>query len=249
MTPPAARSARSWPRAIVIVLLIWMLTVTMLITVAVWQRPVLRAILLMSWGLILLWILLGGSLMFHFRNAFCARMQRLPVPPGIGFVVLATLLACAEEAVTTLMTNLAPLFGVAIGQAYITASTNYLDVIALHSVVAFIPQFAVWAGLLTRYHFRPFAVFLLYGLTGLCNEILFGGPQQALNFALWIFVYGLMVYIPAYCFTTPYPRREVPRWLYPAAIFLPIPSSALSFFLLRWLAPNHPSIHFPPITG
>lgn len=246
---PSGTHHRIWPRVVGAVLLVYMLVVTSLITVAVWQSPAPRAILLMSWGLILLWILSGGSLMLRFRGLFCARMRQLPVHPGAGFVVLATLLACVEEAIATLMTNLAPLFGVAIGQAYITASTSYLDVIALHSVVAFIPQFVVWAGLLTRYHFRPFAVFLLYGLTGLCNEVLFGGPQQAFNFAFWIFVYGLMVYIPAHCFTTAHPRRQVPLWLYPAAIFLPIPSSAISFFLLRWLAPGHPSIHFPPITG
>lgn len=50
------------------------------------------------------------------------------------FVVFATVLALIEEAITTTMTNLAPLFGVEIGEAYITASTNYVDVVLFHSV-------------------------------------------------------------------------------------------------------------------
>ena len=45
------------------------------------------------------------------------------------------LLAMLEEVVTTSMTNCAPLFGVKIGEAYITASSNYFDVILRHSVV------------------------------------------------------------------------------------------------------------------
>ena len=36
-----------------------------------------------------------------------------------------------EEAITTLMTNCAPFLGVSIGQAYITASANYFDVVPL----------------------------------------------------------------------------------------------------------------------
>jgi hypothetical protein len=64
------------------------------------------------------------------------------------------------------MTNLAPLFGVKVGQAYITSSTNYLDVVALHSVVMFVPLFVGWAVTLSCYDFSPFAVFLLFGLTG-----------------------------------------------------------------------------------
>jgi hypothetical protein len=40
---------------------------------------------------------------------------------------MTTALALMEEAITSSMTNLAPLFGVKIGEAYITASTNYFD--------------------------------------------------------------------------------------------------------------------------
>lgn len=234
---------------IVVAMLVWLALVTSLVTAVVWRSPVSRAVLLMGWGLILLWIFLCGSLLFRFRDNIRAFVQRLPYPPGLVFVLFATLLACLEEAITTTMTNLAPLFGVRIGQAYITASTNFFDVIALHSVVAFIPQFAVWAWLLARYKFQPFTVFLLYGITGLFNEISFGGPQQAANFALWMFVYGLMVYLPAYCYAVPASARQPRWWHYPLAIVLPMPSSVCSLIFVKLFAPNHPAIHFPPIKG
>jgi hypothetical protein len=38
-------------------------------------------------------------------------------------------------------------------------------VVALHSVVVMVPQFAAWGALLTRYAFSPFQAFLLFGLT------------------------------------------------------------------------------------
>jgi hypothetical protein len=66
----------------------------------------------------------------------------------------------------------------------------------------FLPQFAAWAWLLSRYRFSPFAVFLLFGLTGLINETLFTGPQL-LTVAQWMLVYGLMAYLPAYCYALP----------------------------------------------
>ena len=41
------------------------------------------------------------------------------------------------------MTNCAPLFGVEMGEVYITASGNDMDVVLFHSVVVFVPQFLV----------------------------------------------------------------------------------------------------------
>jgi hypothetical protein len=78
-----------------------------------------------------------------------------------------------------------------VGEAYITASADYLDVVLFHSVVVFLAQFATWAWLLRRYDFSPFSVFLLFGLGGAVNETLFAGPQP-LALAQWILVYGLM---------------------------------------------------------
>ena len=121
-------------------------------------------------------------------------LQRIRIDPRITFVVMATILAMVEEAITTTLTNLAPLFGVPYGSAYITASGNYFDVVCLHSVVVFVPMFIGWSFLLQRYSFSPNAVFLLFGLTGLTAELSFSGPQAFLQFGLWIFVYGLMVF-------------------------------------------------------
>jgi hypothetical protein len=164
------------------------------------------------------------------------------------FIVMATVLALTEEAITTTMTNLAPLFGVKVGQAYITASTNYLDVVALHSVIMFVPLFVGWAVILSRYDFSPFAVFILFGLTGTVAETTFGS-QHLLEFGLWMFVYGLMVYLPAYCVPRDRPVRAVRWWHYPLAVVVPflfMPLVPLPL-IASVLFPGHPKIHFPPI--
>lgn len=54
---------------------------------------------------------------------------------------------------TTKMTNMAPLFGVKMGEAHITASANYLDVALCHSVVVLVPTCIAWALLLRYYDF------------------------------------------------------------------------------------------------
>lgn len=71
----------------------------------------------------------------------------------MAFVAMATLPALLEEAITMGMTGLAPLFGVPVGAASITASANCLDVVCLHSVAVFAPMFAAWAILLHRVDF------------------------------------------------------------------------------------------------
>ncbi len=108
------------------------------------------------------------------------------------------------------MTNLAPLWGVPVERAHVTASANYLEVVLLHSVVVFVPMFAVWAWLLGRYRFHPATVFLLFGITGLLAETLSFGLANPLLAGFWIYVYGLMVYLPA-CAFPPGPNRRRPR--------------------------------------
>ena len=49
-------------------LALWLLVVTSAVTVVTWKNPKTRAVLGMAWGLILLWIGLGGSLMYRFRE-------------------------------------------------------------------------------------------------------------------------------------------------------------------------------------
>ncbi len=227
----------------------WLLLTTGLVTVAVWRQPKHRAVLGMGWGLIIIWILAGGALTFFYRDRVRQSLARIRLDWRLQFVLFATLMALIEEAITTTMTNLAPVFGVKLGDAYITASANYLDVVALHSVVMFVGMFVGWALLLCRWRFTPFQVFLLFGLTGLLAESLTFGLQNLTQFGLWIFVYGLMVYLPAYCVPQDRPARSVRWWHYPLAVVLPILCVPLSPF--PWIRlvffPGHPDLHFPPI--
>jgi hypothetical protein len=143
-----------------------------------------RAVVLMGSGLVLLWVVLGGSAQRLLRGRVHSFVQAVRIDPRIKFVFPATALALIEEAVTTTMTNLAPLFGVPYGSAHITASGDYFDVVCLHSVVVFVPMFAGWALLLQRYDFSPNAVFLLFGLTGLTSEISFSSREALAGFGL-----------------------------------------------------------------
>lgn len=204
-----------------------------------------RAVVLMGVGLVLLWILLGGTLMWRGRDQVRTFVMGIQLPGSVKFVLFCTLLALSEEAVTVSMTNLAPLFGVPIGAAYITASTNYLDVVALHSVVVFVPMFIAWAWMLARWDFHPAEVFLLFGLTGFLAESQFAGTLNFFQAPFWIFVYGLMVWLPAYSLPSRQGTGRPGWWGYPLAILLPfvfaIPIAAIVGFL-------HPvKIHFPPI--
>jgi hypothetical protein len=105
-----------------------------------------------------------------------------------------------------------------------------------------------WALILARYAFSPFEVFLLFGLTGTAMETHLG-LKNPLEFGLWIFVYGLMVFLPAYCVPPERRARPVRWWHYPLAVFVPflfIPIVPLPL-LAGVLFPHHPKIHFPPI--
>ena len=238
------KSARSM---FVRALAVWLLLTTTAVTVVTWKNPKMRAVLGMGWGLILLWIGVGGALMYRFREPIRAMVLKMGLDWRLKFILFATGLALTEEAITTTLTNLAPLFGVKIGEAYITASTNYLDVVALHSVVMFVPLFVGWALILSRYAFTPFSVFLLFGLTGTAMETNLG-LKNPLEFGLWIFVYGLMVFLPAYCVPVR-PTRPLLWWHYPLAVFVPflfiliVPLPLLAGLI----CPHHPKIHFPPI--
>jgi hypothetical protein len=141
---------------------IWWAVLAALATLvqAISPDPVVRAILRMVLGVVVFWIVGAGVLSLALRRPVQrwflghARHWRLL------FILSATAMALLEEAVTTSMTNLAPLWGASIAQAHITASGNYLDVVLLHSVIVFVPMFIAWAWLLQRYTFSPPAVFL-----------------------------------------------------------------------------------------
>lgn len=169
---------------------------------------------------IVLWVGVGGGLMLRYRAPLVAWLHRWPVAEYWRFVLAATALACVEEAITTTMTNLAPLFGGTRGVEGITNATNYVHMILLHSVVVFVPAFLVWGALLRRYAFSPTEVFLLYGVTGTLAEALSVRPDSLLA-GYWIFIYGLFVWLPA-CAFQPSSERRAPRWRhYVAAVLLP----------------------------
>jgi hypothetical protein len=187
--------------------------------------------------------------MWRWRDLWCRLVERVRLPWMLKFVLGCTTLALVEEAITTLMTNCAPLFGVRVGQAYVTASANYFDVVLYHSVVIFVPLFIGWAVLLRRWRFAPFAVFVLFGLTGMLCETVAFGPQNLGMFALWMLVYGLMVWLPAHWAPPERPAREPAWWAYPLAVVLPFLFLPTLFVIAPWLwlTAKHPPIHFPPI--
>lgn len=196
-----------------------------LLTVGFRNDPEGRAIVGMTWGLVLIWIVGAGTLMYRRRHAWGARLARSPLGPRTTFVLSATALALLEEVVTTAMSNAAPLFGVEHGSVMITASLNYFDVILRNSVIVFVPMFVAWAWQLGRYEFRPAQVFLLFGVTGALAETMSSGPQQLLGIGMWTFVYGLMVFVPAFAFSDAPERRPVRLRHLPLAVASPIASA------------------------
>ncbi|MHB0998889.1 MAG: hypothetical protein ACYC27_06550 [Armatimonadota bacterium] len=204
-----------------------------------------QAVIGMMLVVVLVWIVIGGTLGLLYKDRVRAFVMKLPGSWQLKFVVFATIMALLEEVCTVTMTNCAPLFGVKIGEAYITASTNYFDVVLGHSVIVFIPQFIFWAWLLSRYHFSPAVVFLLYGIAGNIGEVMFGGLSNAAA-GFWIFIYGLMVYLPAYCIPVDRDVKKPKWWLYPLTVILPGFASAPVVALVNYLHPTQPT-HFPPI--
>ncbi len=235
----------------VAVLLGIVVLVSTFLAIIVWGEPRQRAVLGMAWGLIIFWIVGAGFAMWRWRPFWLRLASKGGLPWFLKFTLGCVLLAMAEEAVTTSMTNCAPLFGVKIGQAYITASTNYLDVILRHSVVVFVPMFVGWAVLLKFWRFSPFEVFLLWGITGTLLEFKYAGLQGAPNFPFWILVYGPMVWLPAHLAPSTRAAKTPRWWIYPLAVILPPLFLPLDLILAPWLwlGGKHPDIHFPPLGG
>lgn len=207
-----------------------------ILTLASDAGPDQKAVIKMALGLILVWIILGGFLMLRFREAVRGFVLGIPLPWWLKFPLFCTLLALVEEGVTVSMTNLAPLFGSQTGRAFITASANYLHTVLFHSVIVFIPMFLVWTLLLRFFDFSPSQVFLLFGLTGSLAEMSMSPTNVLAGF--WVFVYGLMVYLPAYSLPRDRPARKGRWWAYPLAVVAPLFSPVLllpAAPLLRYL--------------
>ena len=197
-----------------------------------------RAVVFMGVTLMAVWCLIGGILQRVVRDPFKRLIGRIPIGWRTKLVLLCIIFALLEEAVTTGLTNLAPVFGGVTEAAKITASKNYLEVVCLHSVVVFVPSFIIWAVILSFFDFAPAEVMLLYGLTGWLMELVTFGPQNWGMIGMWVFVYGLMVYLPA-C-TVPEDRkvRRVRWWYWPITVvvllFAGVPFVPV-VFLIRWL--------------
>lgn len=230
-------------RLIIQIALVWATIQVALVTLLTWGSRRERAIVLMADGLFLLWCVLGGWLMWRYRNPFARWAGRWRLGWQVTFVLLCTLFALIEEAVTTTMTNLAPLFGAHIGEAYITASTNYLDVVLGHSVILFVPMFVAWAWMLSRWSFRPASVMVLFGLTGTLAESVSFGWHNLLGWGFWLMVYGLMVYLPAYAVRDNVGKHPPRPRHYVMAVLLPFVFAAPVAGLVGYLHPV--KIHFP----
>ena len=209
------------------------------------------AIARMLTGLIIIWIFIGGAVMYRFRDRVRDYVRSLPFDWRVKFVVFAVLLACLEEVVTVTMTNLAPVFGSTTQLAHITASTNYFDVIIFHSVIVFVPYFIAMAWLLSRYDFKPFSLFLAFGLVGTVSEAIFAGNFGAfVMFPVWAFVYGLMVYLPAY--SIPENRQVSPVRFYhnlmlaPAIFFTALPMILPIVYVIAVVL-GHPGMDFDSV--
>lgn len=240
-------NVRTIEKAFILLLALWLALTTCLVLAVTWSNRIAHAVVSMGTGLIVLWVFLGGALMYLYREPVRRFVTGISLNWQIKFVLFATLLAMLEEAITTAMTNLAPLFGARIGEAYITASPNYFDVILHHSVIVFIPWFIAWAWILKRFDFSPFWVFLLTGLNGLLAETLTFGPQHLGEFGMWIFVYGLMVFLPAYTIPQDRGARPPKPWHGVSAFIMPFLFSIPWALFIHFIFPNHPNLHFPPI--
>lgn len=161
-------------------------------------NPATRASMLMALGLVFFWIVLGGTLMYKNRDRIREFVLKINIGWKTKFVIFTVALGLIEEAVTTTMTNLAPLFGVEKGEAFITVSTNYFHVILFHTGPLFLMAALAWVWLLKKYDFKPNHVFLLFGISGTMAEVSLNGLPQLASIGFWMFVYGLMIYLPAY---------------------------------------------------
>jgi hypothetical protein len=243
----ARRRAGGFVRAPVWIFGGWAVVIALvfLATTLTASDPVTRAIAGMALGLFLFWIVLAGALSLQLRNRARSVLSRFDAHRRIAYVLFATVMALLEEAVTTTMTNTAPLWGAPIGKAYITASANYLEVVLYHSVVVFVPMFITWAWLLRRYAFSPAAVFILYGCSGTLAETLSFGAQNLVGLGFWIYVYGLMVYLPACAIPLERGARKPGVRACLLALLLPI-LGAIPVALII-LAINPPQHAFAPI--
>jgi hypothetical protein len=201
-----------------------------------------RAVIFMGGLLLVVWCLIGGIIQWLVRDRFVGLVRRVPIGWRTKLVLVCIIFALAEEAVTTGLTNIAPLLGGVTDAARITASKNYLEVVCLHSVVVFVPSYVMLAVILSFFDFAPVEVMLLYGLVGWLAELMTFGPQNWGMIGMWVFVYGLMVYLPARTVPADRKVRPVRWWYWPITVvvllFAGVPFVPL-VLVVRWLIGYH----------
>ncbi|MFN8657374.1 MAG: hypothetical protein U0105_13615 [Candidatus Obscuribacterales bacterium] len=158
------------------------------------------------------------------------------------FVGLATGLALIEEMCTQFMTNHASFFGVAVGHAFITPSLDYWDTVLHHSVIMFVPMFAVCAALAEKWQFSPKEIFFLVGSTGLIAEMTMNPASLFMGF--WLLIYGFMVLVPAIWLYRVAGLVKRHWWHYPSAVMLMLVAGVMASLAIHAAFPQHPDNHF-----
>ncbi len=231
-------------RAILTLLLGYTAVFHVLLFVHFAEISIARAVILMGLTLFVVWVVIGGILQLFLRKKFLPALEKPRRYPLLFFSIFAITLALIEEVITTSITNSARLYGLEIGQAYITASTNFFDVIVFHSVIVFIPMLFVLGIIGRRYTLSPLHIAALWGTCGIIAEFTLAGSQTLLNAPMWFMVYGLMVYLPAHTFVK-LERKKAPVALFPIFVALILASAITTAWIPLTL--DHPSIHFSPI--
>ena len=186
------------------------------------------AIISLAIGLFFLWGICSAFIMSKIKDPLKYFFQSRSYPIFIVVSLGGILLALVEEAFTTLMTNMAPLFGFSTSEVFITASSNYIEVVTKHSVIVFIPWFIAWGIILHKWSVHPNLVFILFGTTGLFAESLSFGLQNLLQFGFWIIIYGLMIYLPSFIVYDPKKLEPLKKKYFPLLIIVPF------FALIIW---------------
>ncbi len=232
----------SWREATVLFFVLYSFVFLLLLILYFKNDHISRATILMSLGLFLIWVCMGGlaQLVYLKRNYTSLTLSRKC--PVLLFTCFATILSLAEEATATFMTNLVIQFGGTVGQSFITASNNFFHVIFFHSVVIFIPMFFTLGVILKKYDIPPFKAALLFGCVGTIGEFTLSGSAIFINTPFWVLIYGLMVYLPAHFFVRA--ERKKVRFLFYFIFIISITLSAVSTFWFPVLIDNNQSRHF-----
>ncbi|MGD0039387.1 MAG: hypothetical protein ABSE84_03040, partial [Isosphaeraceae bacterium] len=95
-------------QVLIVCLGVWMILATsvLLVLALLAGKPVFGAVICMGSGLVLLWNVLGGILMYRGRDRVRRFVVSLPGWWPVKFVAFCIVLALTEEAITTTMTNL-----------------------------------------------------------------------------------------------------------------------------------------------